>query len=155
MAVSRAGKKGFLIGKVAERTGIAVSAIRHYEDIGLVRSERNRGGQRVFLASDIRRISFIIIAQGLGYSLKEIKAQFASLPDNRTPTKADWQKISKSFGREIDARIAALTLMREKLTGCIGCGCLSLKSCALYNKDDRAARLGNGPRYLLGDSPTP
>lgn len=146
-------KKGFLIGKVAQRTGIAVSAIRHYEDIGLIRSDRNRGGQRVFLPSDIRRISFIIIAQGLGFSLAEIKQQFDGLPDNRTPTKKDWEKISKGFGREIDARIAALTMMREKLTSCIGCGCLSLKSCALYNKDDRAARLGVGPRYLLGDNP--
>lgn len=146
-------KKGFLIGKVAARTGIAVSAIRHYEDIGLIRSDRNAGGQRVFLPSDIRRISFIIIAQGLGFSLAQIKDQFDRLPDNRTPTKKDWAKISTSFGREIDARIAALTLMREKLTSCIGCGCLSLKSCALYNKDDRAARLGVGPRYLLGDTP--
>jgi len=105
----------------------------------------------VFLASDIRRISFIIIAQGLGYSLAEIRQQFATLPNNRTPTKKDWEKISRSFGKEIDARIASLQLMRDKLTGCIGCGCLSLKSCALYNADDRAARLGSGPRYLLGD----
>lgn len=153
MPTAKRAKKGFLIGKVAARTGIAVSAIRHYEDIGLIRSERNTGGQRVFQAADIRRISFIIIAQGLGYTLGQIKTQFASLPDNRTPTKKDWEKISKSFGQEIDARIAALSLMREKLTGCIGCGCLSLKTCALYNKDDRAARLGPGPRYLLGDKP--
>ena len=153
MAAAKRAQKGFLIGKVAARTGIAVSAIRHYEEIGLVRSERNAGGQRVFLASDIRRISFIIIAQGLGYSLAQIKQQFAGLPNNRTPTKKDWEKISKSFGKEIDARIASLTLMREKLTGCIGCGCLSLTSCALYNAEDRAARLGAGPRYLLGDKP--
>lgn len=148
-----AAKKGFLIGKVAARTGIAVSAIRHYEDIGLIRSERNAGGQRVFLASDIRRISFIIIAQNLGFTLAQIKQQFDGLPDNRTPTKKDWARISTSFGREIDDRIAALTLMREKLTSCIGCGCLSLKSCALYNAEDRASRLGPGPRYLLGDKP--
>ncbi|NNC36712.1 MAG: redox-sensitive transcriptional activator SoxR [Hyphomonadaceae bacterium] len=148
-----AAKKGFLIGKVAARTGIAVSAIRHYEDIGLIRSERNAGGQRVFLASDIRRISFIIIAQNLGFTLAQIKQQFDGLPDNRTPTKKDWARISSSFGREIDDRIAALTLMREKLTSCIGCGCLSLKSCALYNAEDRASRLGPGPRYLLGDKP--
>lgn len=148
-----AAKKGFLIGKVAARTGLAVSAIRHYEAEGLIQSERNAGGQRVFAGSDIRRLSFIIIAQQLGFTLKQIKSQFASLPDSRTPTQKDWEKISKTFGRDIDARIEALTQMREKLTGCIGCGCLSLKKCALYNDDDKAARLGSGPRYLLGDKP--
>ena len=153
MATNKGAAKGFLIGKVAARTGIAVSAIRHYEDIGLIQSERNSGGQRVFRAADIRRISFIIIAQGLGYSLAHIRDQFASLPDHRTPTKKDWERISRNFGRDIDERIAALTQMREKLTGCIGCGCLSLKSCALYNKGDRAGRRGAGPRYLLGDQP--
>ena len=146
-------KKGFLIGKVAARTGLAVSAIRHYEAEGLIKSERNSGGQRVFLAADIRRLSFIIIAQQLGFTLAQIKAQFAALPEGRTPTQRDWQKISTRFGRDIDARIEALTLMREKLTGCIGCGCLSLKKCGLYNPDDRAARLGPGPRYLMGDRP--
>lgn len=146
-------KKGFLIGKVAARTGLAVSAIRHYEAEGLIRSERDVGGRRVFIPADIRRLSFIVIAQQLGFSLKQIKYQFAALPDNRTPTKRDWEKISKSFGKDIDARIAALTLMREKLTGCIGCGCLSLRTCALYNPEDRAAAKGPGPRYLMGDVP--
>jgi MerR family redox-sensitive transcriptional activator SoxR len=146
-------KTGFLIGRVASRTGLAVSAIRHYEADGLVGSERNTGGQRVFHASDIRRLSFIIIAQQLGFTLPQIKQQFASLPDHRTPTLKDWQKISTRFGRDIDARIEALTQMREKLTGCIGCGCLSLKKCALYNPEDRAARRGVGPRFLMGDKP--
>jgi MerR family redox-sensitive transcriptional activator SoxR len=147
-------KKGFLIGKVAARTGLAVSAIRHYEAEGLIHSERDRGGRRVFLPSDIRRLSFIIIAQQLGYRLPQIKAHFASLPDSRTPTKKDWEKISRTFGKDIDQRIAQLSLMREKLTGCIGCGCLSLKTCALYNPEDQAAKRGPGPRYLLGDRPS-
>jgi len=145
-------KKGIMIGRVAERTGVAVSAIRFYEEAGLVRAGRNGGGQRVFEAADIRRISFIIIAQKLGFSLKQIKTQLDGLPNGRTPTLKDWEKIGRSFSIDIDARIAALILLREKLTGCIGCGCLSLKKCALYNQDDVAAKQGTGPRYLMGDS---
>ena len=144
---------GFLIGKVAQRTGVAVSAIRFYEDKGLITSERNTGGQRVFRASDIRRISFIIIAQKLGFTLKEIAAQLRKLPDGRTPNKKDWEKISLSFQQDIDARIEGLTQLRNKLSGCIGCGCLSLEVCKLYNSDDQAARKGSGPRYLMGDQP--
>jgi len=144
-------KKGVLIGRVAARTGVAVSAIRFYEEAGLVTAGRNSGGQRVFEMSDIRRISFIIIAQKLGFSLKQIRAQLDSLPNKRTPTLKDWEKISRSFSADIDARIEALTKLRDNLTGCIGCGCLSLKKCALYNQDDKAAKNGPGPRYLLGD----
>ena len=144
---------GFLIGKVAKRTGVAVSAIRFYEDKGLITSERNTSGQRVFRASDIRRISFIIIAQKLGFTLKEIAAQLGKLPDGRTPNKKDWEKISLSFQQDIDARIEGLTQLRNKLSGCIGCGCLSLEVCQLYNSDDQAARKGSGPRYLMGDQP--
>lgn len=142
-------KKGILIGKVAARTGVAVSAIRFYEEAGLVSAGRNQGGQRVFEAADIRRISFIIISQTLGFTLKEIKAQLDLLPEKRTPTLKDWEKISQSFSVDIDARIAALTRLREKLTGCIGCGCLSLERCALYNQDDIAAKKGAGPRYVM------
>lgn len=146
-------KKGFLIGAVAARTGLSVSAIRHYETEALVQSERTSGGQRVFLPSDIRRISFVIIAQGLGFSLKEIKAQLDTLPAGRTPTKNDWNRIARSFQDDINARILGLERLRDKLTNCIGCGCLSLKSCALYNTDDRARKYGQGPRYLMGDKP--
>jgi len=146
-------KKGILIGRVAERTGVAVSAIRFYEEAGLIFAGRNAGGQRVFEAADIRRVSFIIIAQKLGFSLKQIKAQLDGLPHKRTPTLKDWEKISRNFGVEIDDRIAALTNLRDRLTGCIGCGCLSLNNCALYNENDSAARKGVGPRYLLGDTP--
>lgn len=144
---------GFSIGKVAARTGLAVSAVRFYSDQGLVHPGRNRAGRRVFTAGDIRRVSFIMIAQQLGFSLPQIKMQLARLPDNRTPTKADWAKMSEHFSQDIDARITALTDLKKRLTGCIGCGCLSLKSCALYNPEDRAARGGSGPRYLLGDKP--
>lgn len=146
-------KKAFSIGAVAARTGVAVSAIRFYEEAGLITADRNSGGQRVFEASDIRRVSFIIIAQQLGFSLKQIKYQFDALPARRTPTLKDWERIGQSFGRDIDARIAALTNLRERLTGCIGCGCLSLQTCKLYNPEDVAARKGVGPRYLMGDRP--
>jgi len=146
---------GFLIGKVADRTGINVSAIRFYEDKGLIASERNSGGQRVFKASDIRRISFIIIAQKLGFSLAEIAKQLDYLPENRTPTKKDWEKISRNFKQDIDARIEGLIRLRDKLNGCIGCGCLSLQVCAIYNVNDVAGETGTGPRYLLDPKSTP
>lgn len=146
-------EKGFLIGKVAERTGTSVSALRFYETKGLVTSERDAGGRRVFKASDIRRISFIIIAQQLGFSLAAISDQLSQLPDNRTPTKADWTKISRSFARHIDQRISGLVALREKLDGCIGCGCLSLSVCKLYNPDDEIRHKGAGPRFLMGDKP--
>jgi MerR family redox-sensitive transcriptional activator SoxR len=145
-------KQNILIGKVAARTGVAVSAIRFYEEAGLITAGRNLGGQRVFAPADIRRISFIIIAQKLGFPLKQIREQLDSLPDKRTPNKKDWGKISKSFSVDIDERIAALTRLREKLTGCIGCGCLSLETCSLYNENDVAAKNGAGPRFLIEGS---
>lgn len=142
-------KQGLLIGRIAQRTGVAVSAIRFYEEAGLISAGRNKGGQRVFESADIRRVSFIIIAQKLGFSLKDIKAQLEKLPNKRTPTLKDWEKISQSFSATIETRIAALSLLQEKLTGCMGCGCLSLEHCALYNTDDKAAEKGAGPRYLM------
>jgi MerR family redox-sensitive transcriptional activator SoxR len=135
------------IGDLAARTGVAVSAIRFYEAKGLVAALRTRGNQRRFLRADIRRISFILIAQGLGLSLEEIAAELARLPGERTPNAADWARISKALRARIDARIAALERTRANLDGCIGCGCLSLKRCALYNPGDNAAREGVGPRY--------
>lgn len=141
------------IGQLAERTGLAVSAIRYYETQGLVSPDRNAGGQRRFLRSDIRRLSFVQIAQQFGFTISQIREQFDSLPDGRTPTKADWTKISRSFRTELDQRIVTLTNLRNKLDGCIGCGCLSLKTCALYNPQDKAGKLGTGPRYLMGDKP--
>ena len=142
------------IGQLARRTGLAVSAIRYYETQGLIRPARNAGGQRRFLRSDIRRLSFVRIAQQFGFTLPKISALMAGLPEGRTPTKRDWEKISRQFRATLDAQILTLEQMRDNLDGCIGCGCLSLKKCRLYNPDDHAARLGPGPRYVMGDRPT-
>ncbi len=142
------------IGQVASRTGLSVSAIRFYESLGLVKPIRNTGGQRQFLPSDIRRLSFVLIAQQLGFPLEEICEQLKSLPEGRTPTKKDWAHISRTFRQALQDRIDIITRMRDQLDGCIGCGCLSLSSCRLYNPEDRANRFGAGPRYLLGDLPS-
>jgi MerR family redox-sensitive transcriptional activator SoxR len=141
------------IGELAARTGVSVSAIRFYEARGLLAPFRSAGGQRRFLRSDIRRLSFIRIAQQLGLSIERVAAELARLPHGRTPTAADWARISRDLRQTLDERIAALTRTRDLLDGCIGCGCLSLRNCALYNPGDRAAALGPGPRYLLGDTP--
>ncbi|MEN9718009.1 MAG: redox-sensitive transcriptional activator SoxR [Pseudomonadota bacterium] len=138
------------IGELARRTGLAVSAIRFYEDKGLIQSLRTPGNQRRFLRSDIRRLSFILIAQKLGLGLDEIECELANLPHGRTPTLADWQKLSRSMRNQVDARMALLSRTRAKLDECIGCGCLSLDRCRLYNKDDRAGVGGaTGPRFVL------
>jgi MerR family transcriptional regulator, redox-sensitive transcriptional activator SoxR len=138
------------IGQLAARTGTAVSAIRFYEAQGLLKSERNKGGQRRFIRADIRRVSFVLIAQQIGLPLQRIRTLMASLPDNRTPTKSDWTKISRAMARDLDERLSLLQRMRDRLDGCIGCGCLSLKSCALYNPADREGRGGKtGPRRVL------
>lgn len=150
---TKRAKKGFLIGRVASRTGVSVSALRFYEEKGLLQSSRNSAGRRVYAAADIRRVSFIIIAQKLGFSLKRIKQVLDGLPNNRTPTADDWDTIGQTFQTDIDERIKALTRLKSKLSSCIGCGCLSLKTCALYNEDDIAREKGTGPRYLMGDSP--
>ena len=139
------------IGDLAARVGVSVSAIRFYEAKGLIHPFRNAGGQRRFLRSDIRRLSFVLIAQGMGLSIGEIAAELARLPDNRTPNAADWKRISVGLHRVIAARIEALQRTQDVLDDCIGCGCLSLKKCALYNPGDRAARKGAGPRYTMGD----
>lgn len=136
------------IGELARRTGLSVSAIRYYEDQGLVTALRSSGNQRRFLRGDIRRLSFILIAQRLGLSLAEIEAQLARLPQGRNPTAADWKKISGEVRARIDAQIARLEKVREDLDGCIGCGCLSLKKCALYNAGDKWGDTGSGPRVL-------
>lgn len=141
------------IGQLARRTGLAVSAIRYYETQGLIRPARNAGGQRRFLRSDIRRLSFVRIAQQFGFTLPKISALMAGLPEGRTPTKRDWEKISRQFRATLDSQILTLEQLRYNLDGCIGCGCLSLKKCRLYNPDDNAARLGPGPRYVMGDRP--
>lgn len=141
------------IGEVAGRTGLAVSAIRFYEEQGLVRPVRDGGGRRRFERADIRRLSFILIAQRLGFTLAEIRDELDRLPAQRPPTKADWSRISRHFKGKLEERIATLERMRERLDGCIGCGCLSLRACAIYNPGDEAATRGAGPRYLVGDPP--
>lgn len=138
------------IGVLAQRTGLAVSAIRYYEQRGLIASIRTGGNQRRFLRADIRRLSFILVAQNLGLGLAEIERELAALPRGRTPNARDWARISRSLRDAIDQRIAQLERTREKLDVCIGCGCLSLTRCKLYNRDDRAAALGPGPRFVLG-----
>lgn len=145
-------RRGLSIGDVARRTGLSVSAIRFYEARGLVQPDRNQGGQRRFEKSDIRRLSFIQISQRLGLTLEDIGSALQSLPDGRTPTKRDWEKLSRAIRGSLDERIAMLTRLRNRLDGCIGCGCLSLKTCALYNPDDEAGAKGPGPRFVLGDS---
>lgn len=140
------------IGELAARTGLSVSAIRFYEGRGLVSPIRTGGNQRRFLRSDIRRLSFTLIAQKLGLTIEEICAELAQLPQGRTPTQADWERISRHFQKEIDRRIALLERTREALDSCIGCGCLSLKTCGLYNRDDRMAANGPGPRFVLSEA---
>ena len=136
------------IGELAARTGLSVSAIRFYEEKGLVEPWRTGGNQRRFLRSDIRRLSFILIAQRLGLSLAEIEEAMKRLPQGRTPNAADWKRISGTIRRRIDEQIAQLEKVREDLDGCIGCGCLSLKKCALYNAGDKWGEKGSGPRVL-------
>ncbi|HVY03929.1 MAG TPA: redox-sensitive transcriptional activator SoxR [Caulobacterales bacterium] len=143
------------IGELAARTGLSVSAIRFYETRGLVAPARSSGRQRRFPRSDIRRLSFVLVAQQVGFTIEEIRALLAGLPQGRTPTLKDWQAISGGFRRTLDARIAALQRMRDNLDSCIGCGCLSLKKCQLYNPADRVRVLGAGPRFLIGDPKTP
>lgn len=140
------------IGEVAARAGVETSALRYYEAEGLVVAQRTPGGQRRFGRDVLRRLAFIRVAQRLGLTLDEIRAALAELPDHRTPTPADWARLSRRWRARLDEQIAVLERLRDDLTSCIGCGCLSFKACRLYNPDDAAASLGTGPRYLLGDS---
>ncbi len=139
------------IGELAERSGVAPSALRYYEERGLIESERNSGGHRRYRRPTIRRIAFITFAQRVGLSLDEIRVELAKLPGNRTPKAADWAQLSASWTERIDERIAELERLREGLSGCIGCGCLSLERCELANPGDRAGARGAGPRYWIGD----
>jgi MerR family redox-sensitive transcriptional activator SoxR len=136
------------VGEVADRSGFTTSALRFYEREGLVHAERNSGGQRRFAPAVLRRLAFIRAAQHVGLSLDEIRDALARLPEGRTPTKADWARISRSWRPRLDAEIAALTALRDGLESCIGCGCLSLRSCALSNPGDRVAARGPGARLL-------
>jgi MerR family redox-sensitive transcriptional activator SoxR len=139
------------ISEVARRSGVAASALRYYEDRGLITAERAGSGHRRYRRSVLRRIAFIVFAQRVGLSLEEIAERLARLPADRAPSRRDWSRLSAGWTERIDARIAELQRLRDGLTECIGCGCLSLDRCRLANPGDRAARLGAGPRYWVGD----
>lgn len=140
------------IGALSERTGVAHSALRFYESEGLIHATRSAGGQRRYPRDVLRRVSFIRIAQQVGLSLDEIRAALSSLPENRTPNKKDWERLSTSWRPRLDHQIAMLERLRDRLTGCIGCGCLSLQACRLLNPGDQVAERGPGPRYILDDT---
>ncbi|WP_345454525.1 redox-sensitive transcriptional activator SoxR [Nocardioides marinquilinus] len=136
------------IGELAERSGVAHSALRFYEDRGLITSERTSGNQRRYAASTLRRVAFVRTAQRVGLSLEEIGEALAQLPDGRTPTKSDWHRLSRQWRPRLDEQIRRIELLRDKLDGCIGCGCLSMRSCSLMNPDDRLADRGPGAVLL-------
>lgn len=139
------------IGEVAERAGVSTSALRFYEAQGLIDATRTDGGQRRFARETLRRVSFIRVAQQVGLTLDEIRAALASLPGRRTPTERDWARLSAQWRPRIEQQIRQLERLRDRLDGCIGCGCLSLRECHLLNPDDVAAERGPGPRRLLED----
>jgi MerR family redox-sensitive transcriptional activator SoxR len=141
------------IGETARRSGVAASALRFYEERGLIASERAGSGHRRYPRAVLRRIAFIVFAQRVGLTLEEIGAELGKLPPDRAPTRRDWSRLSRQWSARIDRRIAELERLKVGLTECIGCGCLSLERCQLSNPGDRAASLGPGPRYWIGDRP--
>lgn len=142
------------IGQVASRTGVATSALRFYEDRGLISSDRTEGNQRRYSRDVIRIVSVVRAAQELGISLTEVGRALSSLPQGRTPTSADWAKLSSGWRDSLNQRINDLSALRDDLDQCIGCGCLSLDSCAMLNPADRAAETGTGPRFLVRERPS-
>ena len=141
------------IGEVARRSGVAASALRFYEERGLIGSERAGSGHRRYPRAVLRRIAFIVFAPRIGLTLDEIGSELAKLPSGRAPTRRDWSRLTRGWASRIDQRIAELERLKLGLTECIGCGCLSIERCRLANPGDRAARLGPGPRYWVGDRP--
>ncbi len=136
------------IGEVSQRSGVATSTLRFYEQEGIVTATRSAGGRRLFPRAVLRRLAFVRAAQSVGLSLDEVRAALATLPDSRTPTKADWERLSRTWRSRLDEQIAALEALRDGLTSCIGCGCLSLRRCALSNPGDQVGRSGPGARFL-------
>jgi MerR family redox-sensitive transcriptional activator SoxR len=145
--------KRFTIREVADRSGVAPSALRFYEGRGLISCERDAAGRRTYAPQVLRRIAFITVGQAIGLSLAEIGDALALLPGDRAPAKRDWERVSRRWRDRLDAQISRMQALRQRLDACIGCGCLSLRQCSLSNKRDHAAALGSGPRYLLGDDP--
>ena len=139
------------VGELARRSGVATSALRFYEERGLLRAERNASGHRRYLRSAIRRVAFIVFAQKIGFTLEEVGLELEKLPDTRVPQSAEWAQLSSHWAGRIDTRIEELQRLKASLTDCIGCGCLSLEHCELANPGDRAGRRGPGPRYWLAD----
>jgi MerR family redox-sensitive transcriptional activator SoxR len=137
------------IGELAVRSGVPASALRYYESRGLIRAARTTGNQRRYDRAELRRVAFVRIAQRVGLSLEEIADALATLPRGRTPTKADWARLSATWRTRLDERIELLERLRERLSSCIGCGCLSLRRCRIANPDDVLAAEGDGPRFLL------
>jgi MerR family redox-sensitive transcriptional activator SoxR len=144
-------KADLTIGALSERTGVAPSALRFYEAEGLIHATRSEGGQRRYTRDTLRRVSFIRVAQQVGLRLDEIREALASLPESRTPNEKDWERLSNSWRPRIDAQIALLERLRDRLDKCIGCGCLSLRVCRLMNPDDQVSARGPGPRYVLDE----
>ncbi|HKG91083.1 MAG TPA: redox-sensitive transcriptional activator SoxR [Gemmatimonadaceae bacterium] len=149
----RAFARPLTVGELAARTGVATSALRFYEDRGLIRSERTGAGHRRYPRATTRRVAFIVFAQRVGLTLDEIRGELAKLPSDRAPSGAEWARLSATWSERIAERIAELERLRRGLTDCIGCGCLSLKRCHILNPADRAAAAGPGPRFWLGDPP--
>jgi MerR family transcriptional regulator, redox-sensitive transcriptional activator SoxR len=143
------------IGELAERSGVPTSTLRYYDRLGLIPAERSSGNQRRYPRSALRRVAFVRVAQRVGVSLDEISAALATLPKDRTPTKADWQRLSRAWHTALDERIDMLQRLRDRLSGCIGCGCLSMRSCTLYNAGDELRSHGSGPRRVLEPDATP
>jgi MerR family transcriptional regulator, redox-sensitive transcriptional activator SoxR len=139
------------ISEISRRSGVAASALRFYEERGLIQSERAGSGHRRYPRAVLRRIAFIVFAQRMGLTLEEVGAELAKLPENRVPEREDWAKLSRQWTQRIEERIAELERLRASLTRCIGCGCLSLQECQLSNPGDQASRFGPGPRYWMGD----
>ncbi len=139
------------ISELAERSGVAASALRYYESVGLITAERTRGNQRRYRRSVLRRVAVIKVAQNMGVSLRQVHTAFAALPDRRDPTPDDWARLSRTWRDELSGRIGTLQKLQDQLSSCIGCGCLSLDRCSMFNSGDRAQSAGPGPRYLLGD----
>ena len=146
-----AQKELLTIGELAERAGVATSALRFYESRGLIESERTEGNQRRYARATLRRVALVRAAQAVGLSLREAGEALEGLPHERTPNKGDWQRLSRTWKERLDHQIADLELLRDELSDCIGCGCLSLRSCAIFNPSDAVSGQGSGPRYLLGD----
>jgi MerR family redox-sensitive transcriptional activator SoxR len=148
-------QKPLAVGELAERAGVATSALRFYEERGLIHSERNAAGHRRYARAVARRVAFITFAQRVGLTLEEIRAELDKLPKDRVPTSEDWDRLTKTWSTRIDERIEELERLKLGLTDCIGCGCLSLERCAILNPDDRLASQGPGPRYWKGDQRPP